>query len=349
MIICVFASFLFLIPVFLFFNEKFNNPLYPLFNFFNTSTTASSVEHFAYNPDPFYFLKNLASYISINGIFHFELFFILILILIIGILLYFYNIISFELKKIRINEAYSILKNESANKKIRISLFIGIFLIFVLTFDKTTYILSELLFFVLSYFIYTFLKDIECIDIDLLFLSWFMVYFIFHSVFAIKVDRYFISMAPAFIFFVILGLNEISGKFKVKVRNINLIPLILSLILIIMVLAPTISWIEHNYSISKTSDSQYEEVKDSIAASQWLIANDPNYKTKNIYSDYLWPHLSWYLKTNVKPIPLTETRSINYELSKYDIDYYFINNFKLNSTSYKKINQFGNITVYKKF
>ncbi len=38
-------------------------------------------------------------------------------------------------------------------------------------------------------------------------------------------------------------------------------------------------------------------------ASQWFISYDPDYKNQNIYSD-LWPNFSWYLKTNVKPVPI---------------------------------------------
>ncbi len=38
-------------------------------------------------------------------------------------------------------------------------------------------------------------------------------------------------------------------------------------------------------------------------ASQWFVSYDPNYKNQNIYSD-LWPNFSWYLKTNVKPVPV---------------------------------------------
>ena len=34
-----------------------------------------------------------------------------------------------------------------------------------------------------------------------------------------------------------------------------------------------------------------------------VCSYDPNYKNKNIYSD-LWPNFSWYLKTNVKPVPI---------------------------------------------
>ena len=39
------------------------------------------------------------------------------------------------------------------------------------------------------------------------------------------------------------------------------------------------------------------------SASQWFESYDPNYENQNIYSD-LWPNFSWYLKTNVKPVPI---------------------------------------------
>ena len=100
-------------------------------------------------------------------------------------------------------------------------------------------------------------------------------------------------------------------------------------------------------------------------ASQWFVNYDPNYKNKNIYSD-LWPNFSWYLKTNVKMVPIFEAYQIlpdgtrDYYVSQADnnafnnylvnnnADYFFCDISGVNLTSYKPIKEFGNVIIYKK-
>ena len=91
-------------------------------------------------------------------------------------------------------------------------------------------------------------------------------------------------------------------------------------------------------------------------ASIWLGGYDPEYKNKNIYSD-LWPNFSWYLKTNVKKVPLfkdnyilnqSDTISFNQYLLSNNADYYISVRQDLNLTSYEQIKQFGFLEIYKK-
>ena len=100
-------------------------------------------------------------------------------------------------------------------------------------------------------------------------------------------------------------------------------------------------------------------------ASQWFINYDPDYKNENIYSD-LSPNFSWYLKTNVKPVPFLriikhfqmelkiihlikqDSNAFNRYLIKNNADYYFCVREGLNLTSYTPIKQFGYVTIYKK-
>ena len=91
-------------------------------------------------------------------------------------------------------------------------------------------------------------------------------------------------------------------------------------------------------------------------ASIWLKGYDPEYKNKNIYSDF-WPNFSWYLKTNVKKVPLfkdnyilnqSDTISFNQYLLSNNADYYISVRQGLNLTSYEQIKQFGFLNIYKK-
>ncbi len=100
-------------------------------------------------------------------------------------------------------------------------------------------------------------------------------------------------------------------------------------------------------------------------ASQWFESYDPDYKNQNIYSD-LWPNFSWYLKTNVKPVPVfkdnqtfangaknetfnqADSNQFNNYLVTNNADYYLCVREGLNLTSYTPIKQFGIVTIYKK-
>ena len=101
-------------------------------------------------------------------------------------------------------------------------------------------------------------------------------------------------------------------------------------------------------------------------ASQWFVSYDPDYKNQNIYSD-LWPNFSWYLKTNVKPVPIfkdnhvftdggvvnntfnqNDSNAFNNYLVTNNADYYFNVRPGLNLTSYKPIKRFGIVTIYEK-
>ena len=85
-----------------------------------------------------------------------------------------------------------------------------------------------------------------------------------------------------------------------KIKNRNLTPTLLSLFFIVILLASTISYIpgilNHNVGVT-------EEVNVTTSASNWLENYDPNYKSKVIYADY-WAYFSWYLKMNVRPMPV---------------------------------------------
>ena len=64
----IFVSILFIVPLLIFFYEKFGNVIYPFLNFGSTSTESStSVVNIALNTNVFYFLQNFIVFVGIQG------------------------------------------------------------------------------------------------------------------------------------------------------------------------------------------------------------------------------------------------------------------------------------------
>ena len=160
----------------------------------------------------------------------------------------------------------------------------------------------------------------------------------------------------------ILGLSEISNKIKFKIRNRNVVFPILAIILTLIILLSTATQIPLIAQSNSDIEILDEEMK---LASEWFVNYNPDYKNKNIYSD-LWPNFSWYLKTNVKMVPIFEAhptlpdevriytvnQAVNNAFNQYletnNADYFFCDIPGLNLTSYTPIKEFGNVTIYKK-
>ena len=354
LIIGIIASFLVLLPVLIFFYEKFGNIIYPLMSFGSTSTAVSiSTETASYNPNIFYFLQMLPVYIGLQGK-------LIVLIVALGIVL----CLILRILRIKDNKySFEGLNLKSRNSKIKLVLFIILIIAFLVSFGKTVYMVSEVLFFALAYLFYEITRSmkIKKMDLHVLFFSWFMVFFIFSSIFVIKDDRYFLLMAPPVVYFMILGLSEISNIHKFKIKNNNVIFPVLTIILTLIILFSNATLIP---TIRQANNGDLIANQQIEMASQWFVNYDPNYKNQNIYSD-LSPNFSWNLNTNVKQIPVFKnnqtfigvnndsfTQEDSNEFNNYlvtnNADYYFCIRNGLNLTSYKPIKQFGNVIIYKR-
>jgi 4-amino-4-deoxy-L-arabinose transferase-like glycosyltransferase len=340
-----------ILPVLLFFYEKFGSIFSPFISFGSASTVATvSAQNPFYNPNIFFFLQYFPSFVGIQGS-------VILLIVIMGVLLYLFFKIVTELK----NKKYKL--NLINRGKITYIIFIILAIIFLGSFGKISYIFSELLFFVITYFFYELTKNkIKNLDIHLMFLAWFMTFFIFHSIFVIKDVRYFVVMAPAVAYFMILGLSEISNQIHYKIRNMDVIFPLLAILLTSIMLLSTASQIPLILQENHDNIVFNEQIQN---ASEWFVNYDPNYKNKNIYSD-LGPNFSWYLKTNVKSVPVfhgnqtfltgiinfsfdqLDSNKFNQYLESNNADYYFSVRQGLNLTSYYPIKQFGYLIIYKK-
>lgn len=349
------TSFLLILPVFIFFYQKFGNILYPFINFNSLSTTTTiSSESAAYYPNIFFFLQKFPALIGQQGS-------IVLLIIILGILVI---LIPKLMKGFQMNNNLKFISRLKRHTKIKLSCFVVLLIIFLLSFGQTSYYLNEFIFFILAFILYGLLKNLNLkyIDIDILVFAWFMVFFIFHSVFIIKDYRYFVLMAPPVAYLLILGLRETTMRIKWISKNYNLIFTCLAILLTMVMILSATSQIP---SILENNNRTVVINQDMIDASQWLTSYDPDYKYKNIYSD-LWPNFSWYLKTDVKPVPVfkdggayyggvkeynftqEDSNAFNNYLLTNNAEYYLSIRSGLNLTSYKPIKEFGIVIVYKK-
>ena len=357
-LIGIFVSFLSLIPCLLFFYSTFGNPLYPFSTFFGVTTTSSPIssENFAYHPNLFYFILKSPVYIGTVG-------FIFLLIILFG----FFIFTSIKLKKgdLKVKNHLKYYFNVKNNfTKLKILIILLLIIIFVGTFGKITYMLSELIFFALLWFSYDLLKniDIKNMDLNLLFLSWFMAFFIFHSVYVMKDGRYFLTMTPAISYFLILGLREVSNKLTFGLKNKHIILYLFTIFLLGMMLLSTTCYLLD----LKKPQSNIELInEDMISASHWFVNYDADYKNKTIYSDE-WPYTGWYLKMHIGMMPIfrdnqkfycgvkdysfnsNDNTAFNNYLDAENVDYYFCVRKGLNLTHYKPIKQFGDVVIYKK-
>lgn len=340
-----------LLPVLIFFKDLYGNFIYPFINFTATSTITTPTENFYYNPNVFYFIQNFPSFVGNQGI-------IILSIIALGCLVYFFHKIYKGLGTNNINWIMAM----DRNSKLKILVLIVIVSLFVLSFGKVSFIISELIFFALALLLYNLIrsKKWKFSDVDLTIFTWFMVFFIFHSVFVIKDYRYFVLMAVPVSYLMILGLSLVMKKFDFKIKGRNIIFPVLTIILVGVMLLSTAYQIPH---ILQSNGEDMDFNQKIVETSLWLKNYDPNYINKNIYSD-LYPNFSWFLKTNVKPMPVFKDNKIytgyNFTLNQNDSKsfnnylvsnnaYYYISVREgLNLTSYTPIKKFGYMIIYKR-
>lgn len=348
MLIGIFGSLLLLLPVLSFFNEKFGNVFYPFLSTLNaTSSSYFSAEYAPYISNPLFYVDRFPDQAGFGAI-------TIILIILIGLLVYAYK------KKPEIGKKLFDV-NSQKPMKLKLVLFIVLSLIFIGTIGQAYYLITEFLFFILSYLLYDLTKtSYTALDMDIFVFAWFMAFFIFNSMYVIKNDRYFLLMAPALSYLLVLGLSQILNQLQFKFKKNSTFPVI-ALILTLLMLLSTLTFLpvikNDNYD-TKFSNNQV------TLASEWFTNYDPNYRTKIIYSD-LWPYFAWSLKTNVEMMPIFKNNKMytggikNSTFSPQDsiafnnflvynnADYYFSVQ-QINLTSYKPIKQFANLIVYKR-
>ena len=339
-----------LVPVVLFFNIKFGNPLYPFMSFFGTSSGSNTTAlHFAYNPDLLYYLKHMPIYVGNTAL-------LIIFSTLFALLFYIYK----KMDKIGAFK-WDQIKKDGNNTNLLLAL--GILAVLLITFGKVHYLISEVLFFAIFYLIFKVSSKLgwDC-NLDLLFLSWFATFFIFHSVYVAKDHRYFIFMVAPITYFLLRGLSFSIDTFRFNIKNKNLTLYTFSALLIILMILFTFAQFE---SVGKANMNMKTFNEDASDASNWLKNYDPDYKSKIIYADS-WAMFAWHLQMDVGKMPTFRNNQTIYlsaednnfteedekaydrELNKTNPDYYFFTWGKMKFTNYKAIKQFGDVTIYER-
>ena len=152
-IIGMIASILTIIPVFIFFYERFGNIIYPFINFASTSTIVTVAnKNPYYDPNIFFFLEKLPSLIGPQGI-------VIITIIVLGII--FYSIFKL-IQQMQMNKhLMSNLSLKYRGSKIKSMILVILVIIFLLSFGKTIYMVSEILFFLIVILLFELTKKIE--------------------------------------------------------------------------------------------------------------------------------------------------------------------------------------------
>lgn len=323
--------------------------------FFDVVTSSSSgVEDVAYNSNLLYFLQNSLNYISLGSVqgtyrqllnpsegIPSILAYIIAIISVIGISSYIYRVLN-------TGKEDDISRANLANLG-KIIVVLALFMGLVLSFYNKSLILSEILLLILVYLLYRFMARGKFemdnkLALDLMFISWFGAYFIFHGILPFKVDRYFITMAPAFTYFIILGLSQFIGELKPRIKGLNSKSgWVYLMVALICLSSATATYIGHTPQKTFTVDISN--------ASEWIKGYDPSYSSKVIGSDY--PNaVTWYLHQDTTGAYLKNYNNTD-EFADYlhenGVYYYFDSNKSHpNLNGYRIIKTFGVVAIYEK-
>lgn len=201
---------------------------------------------------------------------------------------------------------------------------IVIFLIAILTFTRTTSVLTTL---IVLLGLYLLGKDSDY-KTGYLMLAWIFANLIFFSYYNIKVNRYILPIFPPLIYFILKSITIIQSKYKI---NRNIIPIILIILFAIQGFAFTETFEPTDKYIATEEISNY--IKDM----------NPNYQDIPIGAYNIRPYY-WWLGKNVVGIPTASTDKIeNSNLT------YYISNGKLNDLkNYSEIKNIDTIYLYEK-
>ncbi len=306
-ILGVLAGAIIYLPFLIFSYIRFKEFL-PFMGIFVSSATGNIAESVpCYNPDPYYYLKNIFKYISAQPSHNYKFIinpsmlepsliaYIIITITIVGIILY-------------IMSKIDIMKELEKEKLI---IFLLISTILVLSCGRISYAVSEIILFLWAFSFYQLFKEVTGnVDVDILFITWFLAFLLLHSFHEAKVDRYFITMTPPLAYAIALGIRGVSSMIKWE----NKASLIFSVTVAGLMLFSTLNYVEN----APNNIPLVEAEKD---AAQWLMIHDSAYKGKIIAAER-GPAFQWYLRAHVVTLIKKDPESFKKFFKKINPDYY---------------------------
>ena len=275
------------------------------------SSAPGSARDPAFNPDIYYYLKNMLNFIS-NSHTTFDgnpkLENPTILSYIIGALLAIGSVLWLKTTKLHPKKQHIIS--------------IILFAIALLTFKQVSSMITIIVLFLGLYILG---KDSDY-KIGYFMAGWILANIIFFSAFEIKVNRYILPIFPALIYFIVKSIDIIQENLKI---NKNIIPIILIALFIIQGFAFTFT-----YDDIKTYSAQ-EDI------SNYIISHDDNYKNVKIGVYNIRPY-HWYLGYNVTGIVSSDVSAID----SSNVTYY-ISNIPLDLKNYTEIKNIDKLHLYK--
>jgi 4-amino-4-deoxy-L-arabinose transferase-like glycosyltransferase len=351
-------SFLILVPLFLFFSAKFGNPLYPFLSFFQSSSGSgyiASTEHFAYNPDLLYFIKNMPVYIGAQSA-------VIIVFTAVGLAVHFFIM----WRKTRLGEKTWSFNLGISKTNYKVPFLILLIFLVLISFGKIHYMFTEIIFVLIAYIAFLIVQDCKIdFKLDLLFFAWFMAFFIFQSVYIAKDHRYVITMYAPLAYFLVRGLSWAISELQIDFKGKNVTRYFMFVVLTLMMLSSVFTQFP---AIEEGNQQNKLFNQEAIQTSNWIKLNVPDYRSKIIYADFP-SYFAWYLQMDVKQMPFYVnkeklyaggTRDLNLtpedymlfktELERDSPDYYISLVWaRMNFTSsYEETQKIGSVIIFKK-
>ena len=274
----------------------------------SSSSQVSSI-NVGYELNPYYYLQNLPEYLtsfSVSDSYFTSLStsdnvptllsYVLILLVVISIIKFASKLVSYDI-------------NEVSDKNYKIVFIIILSIFTIISYTHLSYMITELLFFIILLLYYKWLPDKDN-QMDYLMLLWMGIYIIMHSYHPVKVDRYIIPILIPSTYFITTSIRHI---FKNKKK------VIIALLIILILMIPVNA--SYLISISHENPHTHEEK----AAAEWLSKYDADYKNYNISSDR-GVVFSWYLKkyvyTTIPRVLEANNESLIDKLNSIEAKYY---------------------------
>jgi flagellar basal body-associated protein FliL len=275
-----------------------------------------------YEPSTKFYVKNFnnMTYADFTG--NLDISWILPIIILIGIV--------FNLKNLDIQRPKKEFKFKHMDKILYI-LIVAMFAIALFEFKKINMISNIAI--LVSYVCMFSLLDKYGIDKDkygmtFLFLGWLSVFFIYFSYIHIKMLRYFIVVVPPFVYFIVWSCEGILAG----INNKKIIK-ILIIIFMAVLMIHAVTYVSNEKFDNKRNSTDIENVLD------YLNKIDPDYDSKNIYSNYSYysRYTKWYLKTDVcKYLDDMDGENGTYIIARAPVDF----------PEFKKIHKSGRVILY---
>lgn len=201
---------------------------------------------------------------------------------------------------------------------------IALFIIAILTFKKTSSVISISITFLGLLLLGRNSKNQK----GLLMLSWILVNLIFYSYYTLKVNRYIIPAIPPLVYLILSSIELINEKISI---NKNIIPIALIVLFVIQGFTFCFAFEDTDHFTAPQEMSEY------------IIHENPDYKNGTIGVYNIRPYL-WYLGENV--IGIQNHRHAQIDSSNLS---YYISNVKIDDlNNFTEIKNIDNLYLYEK-